>query len=77
MSYKVLTDPRDGRFDPNMGRFVTTSIPAAIRWPGSSTGGAVELVAYAHSIDFGAKGYGNLGVLAREDPGPGRPQERA
>ena len=26
--------------------------------------GAVELVAYAHSIDFGAKGYGNLVVLA-------------
>jgi thymidylate synthase len=79
-------------------------------------GGAVELVAYAHSIDFGAKGYGNLvelaalqqhvagqlgrpagrllmmiksahvyetergyllGVLAREDPGPVRAQERA
>jgi thymidylate synthase len=27
-------------------------------------GGAVELVAYAHSIDFGAKGYGNLAELA-------------
>jgi len=27
-------------------------------------GGAVELVAYAHSIDFGAKGYGNLVGLA-------------
>lgn len=27
-------------------------------------GGAVELVAYAHSIDFGAKGYGNLLELA-------------
>ncbi len=26
--------------------------------------GAVELVAYAHSIDFGAKGYGNLTELA-------------
>lgn len=26
--------------------------------------GAVELVAYAHSIDFGAKGYGNLAELA-------------
>ena len=26
--------------------------------------GAVELVAYAHSIDFGAKGYGNLVELA-------------
>jgi len=24
----------------------------------------VELVAYAHSIDFGAKGYGNLVELA-------------
>ena len=28
------------------------------------TGGAVELVSYAHSIDFGAKGYGNLVELA-------------
>ena len=27
-------------------------------------GGAVELVCYAHSIDFGAKGYGNLVELA-------------
>ena len=27
-------------------------------------GGAVELIAYAHSIDFGAKGYGNLVGLA-------------
>jgi thymidylate synthase len=27
-------------------------------------GGTVELVAYAHSIDFGAKGYGNLVELA-------------
>jgi thymidylate synthase len=27
-------------------------------------GGVVELVAYAHSIDFGAKGYGNLVELA-------------
>jgi thymidylate synthase len=27
-------------------------------------GGEVELVAYAHSIDFGAKGYGNLVELA-------------
>ena len=27
-------------------------------------GGAVELVAYAHSIDFGAKGYGNLVEMA-------------
>ena len=27
-------------------------------------GGAVELVGYAHSIDFGAKGYGNLVELA-------------
>jgi thymidylate synthase len=28
-------------------------------------GGAVELAVYAHSIDFGAKGYGNLVELAR------------
>jgi hypothetical protein len=26
--------------------------------------GSVELVVYAHSIDFGAKGYGNLVELA-------------
>ena len=26
--------------------------------------GVVELIAYAHSIDFGAKGYGNLVELA-------------
>jgi thymidylate synthase len=26
--------------------------------------GAIELVVYAHSIDFGAKGYGNLTELA-------------
>jgi Thymidylate synthase len=28
-------------------------------------GGSVELIVYAHSIDFGAKGYGNLVELAR------------
>jgi thymidylate synthase len=28
-------------------------------------GGAVELIAYTHSIDFGAKGHGNLVELAR------------
>jgi thymidylate synthase len=27
-------------------------------------GGAVELIAYAHSVDFGAKGHGNLVELA-------------
>jgi thymidylate synthase len=27
-------------------------------------GGAVELIVYAHSIDFGAKGHGNLVELA-------------
>ena len=31
---------------------------------GALPDGAVELVAYAHSIDFGAKGYGNLVELA-------------
>jgi hypothetical protein len=41
---------------------VATSIPAGTRWPGWSTGCAG--VAYAHSIDFGAKGYGNLVELA-------------
>jgi thymidylate synthase len=42
--------------------------------------GAVELVAYAHSIDFGAKGHGNLVELAalqRHVAGqPGRPAGR-
>jgi thymidylate synthase len=32
-------------------------------------GGAVELVAYAHSIDFGAKGHGNLAALQRHVAG--------
>ena len=31
---------------------------------GAAWVGAVELVVYAHSIDFGAKGYGNLVELA-------------
>jgi hypothetical protein len=31
---------------------------------GSLAGNAIELVVYAHSIDFGAKGYGNLVELA-------------
>ena len=35
--------------------------------------GAVELVAYAHSIDFGAKGYGNLAELAALQQPRGRP----
>jgi thymidylate synthase len=43
-------------------------------------GGAVELVAYCHSIDFGAKGYGNLVELAavqeRVAAGLGRPVGR-
>jgi len=57
-----------------------TRPPSARRgspWPGRSSyipcvslldfwlpAGTVELVAYAHSIDFGAKGYGNLVELA-------------
>ena len=43
-------------------------------------GGAVELVAYCHSIDFGAKGYANLVELAtlqeRVADGLGRPVGR-
>jgi thymidylate synthase len=43
-------------------------------------GGAVELVAYCHSIDFGAKGYANLAELAalqeRVADGLGRPVGR-
>lgn len=33
-------------------------------WRPDGAGGALELVVYAHSIDFGAKGYGNLVELA-------------
>lgn len=33
-------------------------------WRPGGAGGALELVVYAHSIDFGAKGYGNLVELA-------------
>ena len=40
----------------------------------------MELVAYCHSIDFGAKGYGNLVELAALQKlvadGPGRPAGR-
>ncbi len=42
----------------------TTYIPCVSLLDFWLPGGAVELVAYAHSIDFGAKGYGNLVELA-------------
>jgi hypothetical protein len=38
----------------------TTYIPCVSLLDFWLPGGAVELVVYAHSIDFGAKGYGNL-----------------
>jgi thymidylate synthase len=42
----------------------TTYIPCVSLLDFWLPGGAVELVSYAHSIDFGAKGYGNLVELA-------------
>jgi thymidylate synthase len=42
----------------------TTYIPCVSLLDFWLPGGAVELVVYSHSIDFGAKGYGNLVELA-------------
>jgi thymidylate synthase len=42
----------------------TTYIPCVSTLDFWVRGGAIELVVYAHSIDFGAKGYGNLTELA-------------
>jgi thymidylate synthase len=42
----------------------TTYIPCVSLLDFWLPGGAVELIAYAHSIDFGAKGYANLVELA-------------
>ena len=42
----------------------TTYIPCVSMLDFWLTDGAVELIVYAHSIDFGAKGYGNLVELA-------------
>ena len=42
----------------------TTYIPCVSLLDFWLPGGAVELITYAHSIDFGAKGYGNLVELA-------------
>lgn len=42
----------------------TTYVPCVSLLDFWLPGGAVELIAYAHSIDFGAKGYGNLVELA-------------
>jgi thymidylate synthase len=43
----------------------TTYVPCVSLLDFWLPGGAVELTSYAHSIDFGAKGYGNLVELAR------------
>ena len=43
----------------------TTYVPCVSLLDFWLPGGAVELVSYARSIDFGAKGYGNLVELAR------------
>jgi thymidylate synthase len=43
----------------------TTYIPCVSLLDFWLPGGGVELVSYAHSIDFGAKGHGNLVELAR------------
>jgi thymidylate synthase len=42
----------------------STYIPCVSLFDFWLPGGAVELAVYAHSIDFGAKGYGNLAELA-------------
>jgi thymidylate synthase len=58
----------------------TTYIPCVSLLDFWLPGGAVELVAYCHSIDFGAKGYANLVELAalqeRVADGLGRPVGR-
>jgi len=58
----------------------TTYIPCVSLLDFWLPGGAVELISYAHSIDFGAKGYGNLVELARLQrrvaAGLGRPTGR-
>jgi thymidylate synthase len=58
----------------------TTYIPCVSLLDFWLPGGAVELVSYAHSIDFGAKGYANLVELARLQrrvaAGLGRPAGR-
>jgi thymidylate synthase len=58
----------------------TTYIPCVSLLDFWLPGGAVELVSYAHSIDFGAKGHGNLVELARLQrrvaAGLGRPAGR-
>jgi thymidylate synthase len=43
----------------------TTYIPCVSMLDFWLPGGAVELVVYAHSLDFGKKAYGNLVELAR------------
>jgi thymidylate synthase len=53
--------PAGAYFQP---RTDTTYIPCVSLLDFWLPGGAVELVVYAHSIDFGAKGYGNLAELA-------------
>jgi thymidylate synthase len=63
---RLRTDPatRSAAITTFQPRTDTTYIPCVSLLDFWLPGGAVELIAYAHSIDFGAKGYGNLVELA-------------
>jgi hypothetical protein len=63
---RLRADPasRSATITTMQPRTDTTYIPCVSLLDFWLPGGAVELVVYAHSIDFGAKGYGNLVELA-------------
>ncbi|HVV22783.1 MAG TPA: thymidylate synthase [Pseudonocardiaceae bacterium] len=63
---RLRGDPssRSATITPFQPHTDTTYIPCVSMLDFWLPGGAVELVVYAHSIDFGAKGYGNLVELA-------------
>jgi thymidylate synthase len=63
---RLLADPssRSATITTFQPHSDTTYIPCVSTLDFWLPGGAVELVVYAHSIDFGAKGYGNLVELA-------------
>jgi thymidylate synthase len=63
---RLRSDPatRSAAITTFQPRTDTTYIPCVSLLDFWLPGGAVELIAYAHSIDFGAKGYGNLVELA-------------
>jgi thymidylate synthase len=63
---RLRADPtsRSATITTMQPRSDTTYIPCVSMLDFWLPGSAVELVVYAHSIDFGAKGYGNLVELA-------------